>query len=423
MKPPQKHSQPLFEHATARGARAQDGRMPQSPAQDLRSLVPLLAHPLWGLLILVGALGMTLFVTYYAAIPAANWLYTTVFHALSHLVDAWLGGLPAWARVVLSQGVIGGVGTVLSFVPILLVFFTVLGLLEESNYLAYASRITDRYLQWIGLPGMACIPLSMGFGCNTSAILGCRVLKERRSRLLTMLLVPFVPCTSRLAVVALLTPVFFGGDALWVTWGLVTTNLVVLAGVGFTVNWLRPRKTGIPHMLALPNLRVPQPRRVLAYITRNILEFLTKMRILVFFSTLVWALSYFPNGQIGDSYLAAFGQALVPAGRLAGLEDWRFIVAMLASFASKENVIAVLGVLFPLVGGEHTLSTQVGAALSPAARLSFLVMQMLFIPCASTLAAIRQESASWKFVVLQTGLMLGASVVTGVIVFQVLNIR
>jgi len=157
---------------------------------------------------------------------------------------------------------------------------------------------------------------------------------------------------------------------------------------------------------------------VLGYIWRNIAEFLTKMRMLVFFSTLVWALSYFPDGQMASSYLARFGQAVTPMGRLAGLEDWRFIVAMLASFASKENVIAVLGVLFPLVAGGHALSTQVTLALSPAARLSFLVMQMLFIPCASTLAAIRQESASWKFVILQTTLMLGVSILAGVLVFQ-----
>lgn len=422
MKPPAKQAESVLNGGVRPDGAVRPAGKAHERSQARRRVLALLAHPLWGLLILVSILGITLFITYYAAIPAANGLYSGMVRSAGRLVEAWLGGLPAWARVIVSQGIIGGVGTVLSFVPILLVFFTVLGVLEESGYLAYASRITDRYLHWIGLPGVACIPLSMGFGCNTSAILGCRVLQERRSRLLTMLLVPFVPCTSRLAVIAMLTPVFFGQDALWVTWGLITTNLVVLGGIGWLVNRLRPRKTPLPRMRALPALRLPQPGAVLRYVTRNILDFLTKMRILVFFSTLVWALSYFPDGQIGTSYLARFGQALEPAGRLAGLEDWRFIVAMLASFASKENVIAVLGVLFPLMGGgDATLSAQVAGALSPAARLSFLVMQMLFIPCASTLAAIRQESASWKFVALQTALMLGASIAAGVLVYQALG--
>ena len=394
----------------------------QTPVQGrARAFTARLAHPLWGLLILVGILGATLFLTYHLAIPVANWLYNTVIRSAGLLVEGGMGGLPRWLRVIIVEGIIGGVGTVISFIPILVVFFSVLGVLEDSHYLAYASRITDRYLQWIGLPGMACIPLSMGFGCNTSAILGCRILQDRRSRLLAMLLVPFVPCTSRLAVIALLTPAFFGKDALWVTWGLISTNLATLAGVGFLFNRLRPSHNKSQHLLALPPLRAPRLRAVLDYIRRNMLEFLTKMRILVFFSTLVWALSYFPGGQIESSYLAQFGRAITPLGQLAGLEDWRFIVAMLASFASKENVIAVLGVLFPLFADSHTLAEHVTAALSPAARLSFLVMQMLFIPCASTLAAIRQESASWKLVVFQTILMLATTALIGISVYQLIR--
>jgi ferrous iron transport protein B len=384
-------------------------------------IAAVLAHPFWGLLILIGILGLTLYLTYTVALPASTWLYNTAVRSIAQAVSHFTRYMPEWVQVVIVQGIIGGVGTVLSFIPVLLVFFTVLGLLEESRYLAHATRVTDRYLQWIGLPGTACIPLSMGFGCNTSAILGCRILKDRRSRLLTMLLVPFVPCTSRLATIALLTPTFFGKDAVWVTWGLVSMNLFILAAIGFTVNQLKPRHGPIAAALALPPLRIPQPKPVLQYILRNILEFITKIRILVLFSTLIWALSYFPNGEISSSYLSQFGKAITPLGRLIGLEDWRFIVAMLSSFASKENVIAVLGVLFPLFGSEHSLSTQVVTALSPAARLSFLVMQMLFIPCASTLVAIRQESSSWKLVLLQTGLMLLSSILIGILVYQLMK--
>lgn len=384
----------------------------------LRKPAAFLVHPFWGLLFLVSVLGFTLFLTYRVSLPAANWLYNIIVRSSALLINQFLMGWPTWLRVVIVEGIIGGVGTVLSFVPILIVFFTVLGLLEKSNYLLYASRITDRYLNWIGLPGTACIPLSMGFGCNTSAILGCRILKERRSRLLTMLLVPYVPCTSRLAVIALLTPIFFGEDALWVTWGLISMNLVVLGIVGFAVSKIKPRPARAALQPALPPIQAPGLLPVLRYISSNVLEFLTKMRVLVLVSTVIWVLSYFPEGQLNTSYLAQFGQAALPVGKLAGLSDWRFIVAMLASFASKENVIAVLGVLFPLYSSGQDLSTQVTHVLEPAARLSFLVMQMLFIPCAATLAAVRQESASRKFVVLQTGLMLLISILGGILVYQ-----
>lgn len=384
-----------------------------------RSRLLVLTHPFWGLLIFLAILGITLFCTYQIALPASNWLYTTLVRSTAAVVERLLASQPDWLRVIIVEGIIGGIGTVLSFVPILLIFFTVLGLLEKSNYLAYSSRITDRYLHWIGLPGTACIPLSLGFGCNTSAVLGCRVLKERRSRLLTMLLVPYVPCTSRLAVIALLTPAFFGEDAVWVTWGLISFNLIVLAGVGFLVNKVKPQRVQQPADSDLPPIRWPDARSLVHSILSNIAEFLTKMRMLVLVSTLIWALSYFPGGELESSYLARFGQAVLPLGKLAGLNDWRFIVAMLASFASKENVIAVLGVLFPLHASGQPLSGQITQVLEPAARLSFLAMQMLFIPCVSTLAAIRAESASRKFVVLQTGLMLGISITAGILIYQV----
>lgn len=384
-----------------------------------RSLDFALTHPFWGLLFLIGILGLALILTYTVALPASNWLYATVISTFSDFLTGLLQSAPVWLRVVLVDGVVAGVGTVLSFIPILLIFFTILGLLEESGYMARASKVTDRYLQWLGLPGKACIPLSMGFGCNTSAILGCRILEDRRARVLTMLLVPFVPCTSRLAVIALLTPAFFGADAMWVTWGLISFNLLALGLVGFTANWLKPRKQVSMPLAFLPALKAPQPKPLFRYIGKNILDFMGKARSLVIVSTLVWTLSYLPSGQIEVSYLARFGQALTPLGNWAGLEDWRFIVALLSSLASKENAVAVLGVLFPLTADVQGISQQVALALSPAARLAFLVAQMLFVPCASTLAAMKQESGSWKLSVLEIALMLVISFLAGVLIYQV----
>jgi ferrous iron transport protein B len=393
-------------------------------AAQTRQLDRVLTHPLWGLLILIGILGAALYLTYAVALPASGWLYTAVVVSLSAVHDSLLRQAPEWLSIIFVHGVVAGVGTVLSLVPILLVFFSILGLLEESRYMLRASRVTDRYLQWLGLPGKACIPLSMGFGCTTTAVLGCRILEERRSRLLTMLLVPFVPCTSRMAVIALLATPFFGRQAMLVTWGLISINLIILALVGFSVNRLKPstrqpssKRSSAP--LALPPYQMPRGRAVLRFIRRNIMDFLGKTPSLVIFSAAAWALSYFPNGRIETSYLASFGRAVIPAGRVAGLEDWRLIVALLASLAAKENAIAVLGVLYPPTLGASGLSTQLTALLTPAARLSFLVIQMLFIPCANTLMAMRQESGSWKMTIIEIVLTLCLSLAAGALVYQV----
>lgn len=386
--------------------------------QQAKALDRVFVHPFWGLLILISILGMTIGLTYVIALPASNWLYHTIVFHFHSLLEFILGSAPVWIRVVLVEGVLAGIGTVLSFVPILLIFFTILGLLETSGYLARATRVTDRYLFWLGLPGKACIPLSMGFGCNTSAIMGCRIVEDRRARLLTMLLVPFVPCTSRLAVIALLAPAFFGAQSIGVTWGLVSINLLALAGVGFLANRIKPRQWHTDGTHFLPPYRAPYPEAVIRYVWRNIIDFLGKTRTLVLFATLAWTLSYLPNGQIETSLLAQFGRALVPLGQLAGLEDWRFIVALLASLASKENAVAVMSVLFPLTPGGQSLSVLVGQALSPAGRLAFLVIQMLFVPCASTLAAMRQETGSWRLTIIEIGLTLILSLLVGVGVYQ-----
>jgi ferrous iron transport protein B len=377
-------------------------------------------HPFWGLVTLIFILGITLTLTYSAALPVSNWLYRQLVLALGTALRSALHLSPDWLRSMLVDGILAGTGTVLSFIPILIVFFSILCLLEESGYLARASRVTDSYLRRLGLPGKACIPLSMGFGCNTSAILSCRILEERRARLLTMLLVPFVPCTSRLAVIAFLTPAFFGAAAVWVTWGLISVNLLTLAVIGYMVNRAAGRKWPAVGTYALPPYQIPSLRALLRYTGRNTGEFLAKAgSLILLFSVAIWALSYFPDGYIESSYLARFGRTLAPLGRWAGLDDWRFIVALLSSLVTKENIIAVIGVLFPLAAGSTDLSTQVAMVLSPAARLAFLAIQMLFIPCAGTLAAIRQESGSWKLATAVVGIMLIISLVAGTLVFQI----
>lgn len=381
-------------------------------------------HPFWGLVVLVVALAALFFVTYTVAGPAAN--------ALSGLVSGWLSeGLrealawaPAWVSGLIVDGVVAGAGTVLSFLPILVVFFAALGLLEDVGYMARTAYVMDRYMHWLGLHGKSCMPLLLGFGCNVPAVLGTRIIEERRARLLTMILTPFVPCTGRLAVLAFLAPAFFGPNAWWALVALVGGNLLLLALVGMGVNKLIFKGERSAFVMEMPLYHRPNPRTLGLYVWRNTAAFVKKAgTLIVIVSAVVWILSTYPGPGTSASVLGVVGRALAPAGAIMGLGDWRLIVALLSSFVAKENSVATLGVLFPgsaaLGASGASLAARVAGVLAPAAAAAFLVVQMTFVPCVATIAAIRQESRSWLWTGASVGLTLVVAVVLGVIVYQV----
>jgi ferrous iron transport protein B len=377
-------------------------------------------HPFWGLVVLLGLFGLVFWLTYTLAIPIVDWLTANALGPVSEGARVALAGAPTWFSGLVVDGLITGVGTVLSFLPILIVFFTALGILEDVGYLARGAYVTDRFMHLMGLHGKSFLPLFLGFGCNVPAVLGSRIVEDRRARLLTVLLAPLVPCTARLAVVAFLAPAFFGQAAVLVTWGLVAVNLLVLAGVGVVVNRLAFRGEHTAFIMELPLYHIPNARTVGLYVWNNTTSFIRKAGTLILLASAgVWALSTLPGRGVEQSVLAVFGRWLEPAGRLMGLGDWRMIVALLTSFFAKENTIATLGILYEVSAEAGGLAGQVAAVLSAPAKLAFLVVQMLFVPCLATVATIRQETTSWRWGLFSILLLLGLSVGAGVIVYQV----
>ncbi len=377
-------------------------------------------HPLGGLAILLGILGLAFSLTYAVATPVANWLSTTVLGVLDNLAGRALAGAPAWLFGLVSDGLIHGVGTVFTFLPILVIFFAVLGVLEDVGYLARGAYVMDRFMHLMGLHGKSFLPLFLGFGCNVPAVLGARIIEERRARFLTILLAPLVPCTARLAILAFLAPAFFGSRAALVSFGLIAANLLVLAVAGIVVNRLAFRGEHTAFIMELPLYHIPNRRTVGLYVWNNTREFVRKAGSLILIASMVvWALSTLPGRGIDGSFLAAFGRRLEPAGQLMGLGDWRVIVALLTSFFAKENTIATLGILFGAGAATGTLAAQVAAALTPAARLALLLFQLLFIPCLATTATIKQETGSWRWMLASLGLLLALSYGAGVLVYQV----
>ena len=380
-------------------------------------------HPFWGLVFLLGIFGIVFWLTYTVATPIVDWLDFTINGPLADGVRNILSATPTWLSGLIVDGLIGGGGTVLSFLPILVIFFILLGILEDVGYLARAAYVMDRFMHWMGLHGKSFIPLFLGFGCNVPAVMGARIIEDYRARLLTILLAPLVPCTARLAVVAFLAPAFFGRAAIFVTWGLIAVNIVILALTGMMVNRWVFKGGHMAFIMEMPLYHMPNARTIGLSVWQNTLAFIKKAgTIILVMSAVIWSLSTLPNGDVEHSLLANFGLWLEPVGRLMGLADWRLIVALLTSFIAKENTIATLGILYSADGTGLALAQRVAGTLTMAGAMAFLVVQMTFIPCAATIAIIKQETGGWKWAVLSGGILLVISLLAGMATYWLVSL-
>jgi len=376
-------------------------------------------HPIWGLGILGAAAALMFFLVYAVGAPLQGLMEDYLVTAPAAWVTEALQGAPGWVVSLLTDGIIGGAGTMLTFIPILAIFFAALGFFEDTGYMARAAFVMDRFMHLIGLHGRSFLPLFLGFGCNVPAVMGARIVDAPRARLLSILLAPLVPCTARLGVLATLAAAFFGPQAFVVTLTLIVVNLVVLALLGVLLHRVVLRGEQVAFIMELPLYHRPNLQSIGLFVWHHLKAFIVRAAtIIVGASLVVWALSNLPTGDIGTSYLAAFGRALEPVGRLAGL-NWELMVALLASFVAKENSLAVMGVLFGAGQSGLGLTDLLPTLITPASALGFLAMQMLFIPCVATVAAIKKETGSWAWTLLDLGLLLVVSFAGGIIAYQV----
>ncbi|MFN2299555.1 MAG: ferrous iron transport protein B, partial [Anaerolineales bacterium] len=373
-------------------------------------------HPVGGFLLLLAILGTAFGLTFSIGVPLQEALDVHVVQAAADWAHTALTGAPWWVSGLLVDGIWAGAGMVLTFAPLLALFFAVLGFLEDTGYMARAAYVTDRFMHIMGLHGKSFMPLCLGVGCNVPGVLCSRIIDSPRSRLLTILLTPLVPCAARLAVLAVLAPIFFGSAAVWATMAVLGLNLALLIGLGFALHKLVLGGEHTAFIMELPLYHLPNGRTIGLYVWQHLTEFLQKAgTVIVAVSTLVWGLSYFPTGRLQTGYLAAFGELLAPLGDWLGL-DWRMLVALLTSIVAKENTLATLSVLYQIGDTGAGLMETLSRAVTPAAGLAFLAMQLTFIPCLATLAAIKQETRSWKWMFFSVGLMLLVSLAAGVLI-------
>jgi ferrous iron transport protein B len=353
----------------------------------------ILTRPIFGIPVLLAVMAFVFFLTYTVGVPLQNWL-SDLIHQFIIFSEPFTKGWPAWLGGLLLNGVIGGAGSVLTFLPVLLIFFAIMAFLEDIGYMARAAYVMDKIMHLVGLHGKSFIPMCLGFGCNVPAILGARIIETKKARMITLLLIPFVPCTARLAILTLISAAIFGSNAVYVSWSILALNIAMIGIVGMFVNktlW----KQDAPFIMELPIYHTPDIKTIMIVVWSRTLSFIRKAgTIILAVSLIVWLLSYFPTGNVEESFLASFGRVLQPLGVPLGL-DWKMISALLTGLVAKENIVATLGVLYSV--GRDGLSNKLPTIMSHASAAAFLVVMMLFIPCAATVAVLKQEMNNNKW--------------------------
>ena len=346
----------------------------------------------------------------------------------------------AWYTDLISSGIIGGVGAVIVFLPQILILYFFISILEDSGYLARAALLFDPILRRVGLHGKSFFPMLTGFGCNVPAVMATRTIENRKSRLLTMITLPFMSCSARLTVYTVFTLAFFPRHATWVMFGLYTFGIFAAFGSAWLMSHFIRRREESHFVMEIPPYRRPVASSVLHHTWEKGRQYLRKMGGLILVASIItWVLGYFPRGnadltpsqQQEQSYLGQAAHAIQPIIAPLGF-DWRMGVGLITGSAAKELMVSTLGVLYQLdedtaaaagTGQDDTADSAISQALqqssTPAAALSYMVFALLYFPCIATIAAIKGESGQWRYAVLSMLYTTGFAYVMAFIAYRI----
>ena len=316
---------------------------------------------------------------------------------LTEWVDAALtaGNVNAAIHSLIIDGIFEGVGSVLSFIPIVVIMFFFLSLLEDSGYIARVAFVMDKLLRKIGLSGRSIVPLLIGFGCSVPAVMATRTLPSERDRRMTILLTPFMSCTAKLPIYAFFVNAFFPARGGLIMSGLYVLGIVCGILIAFLYKGTMFKGEAVPFVMELPNYRLPSVRSTLQLMWEKAKDFLQRAFSVILIATMVvWFLQSFDLRfnlveDSSQSIMAAVAGVLVPLFRPIGLGDWRIVTSLISGFMAKESVVSVLEVLFGTQGG-------VAAVMTPGTAGSLLIFSLLYTPCVAAIASIRREMGrSW----------------------------
>ena len=396
--------------------------LPARPDTWTAKIDAVVLHPVAGLLVLLAIL-FVMFQAVFAWAQPLMQLLSSAFDALGQFVhDTLPAGL---LQSFLQNGVISGVGSVIVFLPQIIIIFLFILLLEDFGYMARAAFLMDRIMGGAGLHGRAFIPLLSSFACAIPGIMATRVIDDRRDRLTTILIAPLMTCSARIPVYTLIISAFIPEQKVWglfnlrglVMFGLYAAGIASALGVSFVIKFLMLRDyQPAPFMLELPDYKLPRPKSIAIGVYTRAKMFLQRAGTTIFsMMVLIWFLASFPqppagaeDAAINYSLAAIIGKAVAPLLAPVGF-NWQIAVALIPGMAAREVAVAALGTVYAIEGGKEA-AEQIGQALatkwSLATALSLLVWYIFAPQCASTLAVIRRETGSWKWMALTFAYML-----------------
>ena len=337
----------------------------------------------------IGIMGLVFFLTFFLVGPFFQGILEQAIDSLKELVRTGMESVdvnPAMQSLILN-GIFEGVGTVVSFLPIIVILFFFLSMLEDSGYIARVAFVMDKLLRRIGLSGRSIVPMLLGFGCTVPAVMATRTLPSDRDRRMTILLTPFMSCTAKLPIYGFFVNAFFPRQSWLIITGLYILGIVngILAAYLFKSTLFRGE--AVPFVMELPNYRLPSPKNVAQLLWEKTKDFLYRAFSVILIATIVvWFLKSFDFSfnLVENSYesiLAAVSGLLVPVMRPVGLGDWRIVTSLISGFMAKESVVSVMETLFP----------EGAASIGALSAASMLVFSLLYTPCVAAVAAIKRE--------------------------------
>lgn len=389
-----------------------------------------LTSRIWGIPVFLGIMALTFLLTFTVGDWLKGWLELAI-DWLSGVVSNGLTAVNASAVItsLVVDGIIAGVGTIVTFLPNILILFLCLALLEDSGYMARVAYVMEGIMSHLGLSGKAFIPMLLGFGCTVPAIMASRALENKRDRYKVMLVTPFMSCNARLTIYILFAEMFFGDNAMVVAYSMYLIGIVVAIVVSAIIHLLDRKKSVNYLMIELPEYKLPDSRTVGIYVWEKIKDYLGKAGTTIFLATIIiWVLMNFGTGgyvtDMSQSFGAVIGRWITPFFAPIGLGFWQIAVALIAGISAKEVVVSSCAVLFGIVNasspeGMSAFSAALGSiGFGSLNALCLMVFCLLYIPCTATLATIRRESST-RYMLVTAAFQLAVAWVVTLLVYQV----
>ena len=387
-----------------------------------------LTHRIWGIPIFLGIMAVVFFLTFFVG-DLIKSLLEMGFTALSDVVSNGLDSANASGIIksLLVDGIIGGVGTIITFLPNIFILFLALAFLEDSGYMSRVAYVMEGLMSRLGLSGRAFIPMLLGFGCTVPAIMASRALENKRNRFKVMLVTPFMSCSARLTIYILFAEMFFAQYAFLAAFSMYILGIIVAIVITAILHLIDKKKEVNYLLIELPEYKLPDAHTVGIYVWEKVKDYLVKAGTTIFVATLIiWALLHLgPSGYVDgtaieNSFAGYIGKFLSPAFAPVGLGFWQIVVALIAGISAKEVVVSSCAVILGAAQGSDAFMTALaGIGFGSLNAICLMVFCLLYIPCVATLATIRKESKSWKWTIFTAVFQLVVAWVITLIVYQI----